>query len=139
VELTDAGRVFVEQALLALFHTERAVHLARDAHEGSDSILTVGHLPYADHAWIPAMLAIRLPLYPRLRIRLMTQFAMESLRGVLVGELSLALVTAPPQDVQIRLGESANGHAEQQAISDAIRTLRTIQREKLGYPQLEQK
>jgi DNA-binding transcriptional LysR family regulator len=31
----------------------------------------------------------------------MTQFAMESLRGVLVGELSLALVTAPPQDVQI--------------------------------------
>jgi DNA-binding transcriptional LysR family regulator len=31
----------------------------------------------------------------------MTQFAMESLRGVLGGELSLALVTAPPQDVQI--------------------------------------
>jgi DNA-binding transcriptional LysR family regulator len=47
------------------------------------------------------MLAIRLPLYPTLRIRLTTQFAMESLRGVLVGELSLALVTAPPQDVQI--------------------------------------
>jgi hypothetical protein len=33
------------------------------------------------------------------------------------------------------LVESANGHAEQQAISDAIRTLRTIQREKLGYPE----
>jgi hypothetical protein len=33
------------------------------------------------------------------------------------------------------LVESANGHAEQQAISDAIRTLRTVQREKLGYPQ----
>jgi len=29
---------------------------------------------------------------------------------------------------------SAQGHAEQQAISDAIRTLRAIQREKLGYP-----
>jgi hypothetical protein len=37
------------------------------------------------------------------------------------------------------LVESANGHAEQQAISDAIRTLRTIQREKLGYPRVEQK
>lgn len=33
------------------------------------------------------------------------------------------------------LVESANGHAEQQAISDAIRTLRTIQRDKLGYPE----
>jgi hypothetical protein len=32
---------------------------------------------------------------------------------------------------------SALGHAEQQAISDAMRTLRVIQREKLGYPALE--
>jgi DNA-binding transcriptional LysR family regulator len=101
VKLTDAGRAFVEEARLALLHTERAVHFAQGAHEGSDSILTVGHSPYADHAWIAAMFAIRIPLYPTLRIRLMTQFAMESLRGVLVGELSLALVTAPPQDVQI--------------------------------------
>jgi hypothetical protein len=29
---------------------------------------------------------------------------------------------------------SAQGQAEQQAISDAIRILRSIQREKLGYP-----
>jgi hypothetical protein len=29
---------------------------------------------------------------------------------------------------------SAEGHAERQAISDAIGTLRAIQREKLGYP-----
>ena len=29
---------------------------------------------------------------------------------------------------------SAQGHGEQQAISDAIRTLRSIQIEKLGYP-----
>jgi DNA-binding transcriptional LysR family regulator len=101
VELTDAGRVFVEEARLALLHTEQAVHFARVAHEGSDSILTIGHSPYADHAWIAAMLAIRLPLYPTLRLRLITQFAMESLRGVLVGELNFALVTAPPQDAQI--------------------------------------
>jgi hypothetical protein len=32
------------------------------------------------------------------------------------------------------LVESAQGQAEQQAISDAIRILRAIQREKLGYP-----
>ena len=32
---------------------------------------------------------------------------------------------------------SAQGRSEQQAISDAMRTLRTIQKEKLGYPGLE--
>jgi hypothetical protein len=34
---------------------------------------------------------------------------------------------------------SAQGHGEQQAISDAIRTLRAIQREKLGYPDWNKK
>jgi hypothetical protein len=34
------------------------------------------------------------------------------------------------------LAGSAEGHAELQAISAAIRTLREIQREKLGYPEL---
>jgi DNA-binding transcriptional LysR family regulator len=101
VELTDAGRAFVEEARSALFHTERAVHLAHAARDGSNSVLTIGHSPFANHDWISAMLAIRLPLYPRLGIRLMTQFAMESVRSVRVGELSLALVTAPPQDIQI--------------------------------------
>jgi DNA-binding transcriptional LysR family regulator len=101
LELTDAGRIFVEEARFALLHGERAVHLARAAHDGSDSVLTIGHSPYTNHDWISAMLAIRLPLYPRLRIRLMTQFAMESLRSLLVGELNLALVMAPPQDARI--------------------------------------
>jgi len=101
VELTDAGRAFVEEARSALFHTERAVHLAHAAHDGSNSVLTIGHSPFANHDWISVMLAIRLPLYPRLGIRLMTQFAMESVRSVLVGEVNLALVTAPPQDSRI--------------------------------------
>jgi DNA-binding transcriptional LysR family regulator len=101
VELTDAGRIFVQEARSALSHTERAVHLARAAYDGSDSILTIGRSPYANHDWVSAMLAIRLPLYPRLGIRLKTQFAMESVHSVLVGEVNLALVTAPPQDVQI--------------------------------------
>jgi DNA-binding transcriptional LysR family regulator len=101
VELTDAGRAFVEEARSALFHTERAVHLAHAAHNGSNSVLTIGHSPFANHDWISEILAIRLPLYPRLAIRLMTQFAMESVRSVLVGEVNLALVTAPPQHSQI--------------------------------------
>jgi DNA-binding transcriptional LysR family regulator len=101
VELTDAGRVFVEEARSSLLHMDRAVHLARAARDGADNVLMVGHSPYGDQAWVSAILAIRLPLYPKLGIRLISQFSSELVRSVLAGELNLALVTAPPDDSQI--------------------------------------
>lgn len=75
VDLTDSGRIFVEEGRSALMHTERAVYLGRAAHEGCGSVLMVGHSHYADHAWISGLLAIHLPLFPKLRIRLITMFA----------------------------------------------------------------
>lgn len=101
VELTDAGRIFVEEARAALLHTERAIHLARVAHEGAECILMVGHSPYVEQSWISTILALRLPLFPKLRIRLVSGFPIELVRSVLAGELDLALVTAPPKDSQI--------------------------------------
>ena len=101
VELTDSGRIFVEEARSLLLHMERAVHLARIAHDGGDDVLLIGHSPYADEAWVSALLAIRLPRYPKLRIRLSSQFSIELVRSVLAGELNLALVTAPPEDSKI--------------------------------------
>jgi DNA-binding transcriptional LysR family regulator len=99
--LTDAGRAFVEEARAALFHAERAIHVAHAAHEGAENILLIGHSHDADRAWISAFFAIRLPLYPKLRVRLVTRSAMEVVRNVLAGELNIALVTAPPEDSQI--------------------------------------
>ena len=101
VQLTDAGRVFVEEARTAICHAERAIHRARAADEGSDGALVMGHSPYVDQTWISGVLAIRLPLYPRLRVRLATRFAMDLVRNVLAGEMNLALVTAPPKDARI--------------------------------------
>jgi DNA-binding transcriptional LysR family regulator len=103
VELTDVGRIFVEEARSALLHIDRAVQLGRAAHQGSDSILTIGHSPTADQAWVSAILAIRLPLYPKLRLRLVSQFSSELVRSVMAGELNLALVTSPPDDSQITI------------------------------------
>jgi DNA-binding transcriptional LysR family regulator len=98
VELTEVGSIFVEEARLALLHIDRAVHGAR---EGSDSILTVGHSPDADEAWISGILAIRLPMYPKLRIQLVSEFPRELVRRVTAGDLDLALVTAPPDNPRI--------------------------------------
>jgi len=101
VELTDAGRVFVQEARSSLLHMERAFHLARTAHSGADNVLTIGHSPNADQAWVSAILAVRLPLYPKLGIQLISQFSIELVRSVIAGELNLAVVTAPPEDCQI--------------------------------------
>ncbi len=101
VELTDAGRVFVEHVRSSLSHLELAFHLARTAHDGADNVLTIGHSHEADQGWVSDLLAVRLPLYPKLAIRLISQFSIELVRSVLAGELNLALVTAPPEDSQI--------------------------------------
>jgi len=101
VELTDAGRLFVEEARSALLHMDRAVHLARAIHDGANDILMVGYSPNGDRTWVSDMLAIRLPLYPKLSIRLISQFSCDLVRSVLAAELNLAILTAPPEDPQI--------------------------------------
>jgi DNA-binding transcriptional LysR family regulator len=101
VELTDVGRIFVEEARSALLHIDRAVQLGCAAREGINSILTIGHSADADEAWVSAILAIRLPLYPKLRIQLISEFSNELVRSVMAGELNLALVTAPLENSQI--------------------------------------
>ena len=98
VELTDAGSAFVAEAKASIMHLERAGAHGRAAHEGSDDALIVGYSPHIDRAWIAAVLANHLPMYPRLQIRLLNQFSMESVRSVMMGALDFALVMAPPQD-----------------------------------------
>ena len=107
VELTQVGRLFVEEARSALLHIDRAIQLGR---EGSDSILTVGHSPDTDQAWVSAILAIRLPLYPKLRVQLVTQFSNELVRSVIARELNLALVVAPPDNSQVTTATFAETH-----------------------------
>jgi len=102
VELTAAGRIFVAEAKLALTHAERAIHLARATHDGADTLLTIGHSPYVDPAWVATMMAIRLPSFPNLSIQTTGQlFSTELVRSVIAGELDLAVVTRPPHDAQI--------------------------------------
>ncbi len=94
-QLTEAGRAFVREARAALLHADRAIHLAREAHR-NENILLVGHAPCADQDWVSTLLTVRLPQFPKLQVRLMTQFATELVRSVLADELNLALVTTPP-------------------------------------------
>jgi len=57
--------------------------------------------PYADPSWISTILAVYLPTYPKLQIRLVSQFPNELIRSVLACDLDLALVTETASHAQI--------------------------------------
>ena len=101
IELSEVGHIFLEEARSALLHIDRAIQLGRAAREGSETILTVGHSPDVDQAWVSGALSIRLPLYPKLRIQLISEFSSELIRSVMACDLNLALVTAPPENPQL--------------------------------------
>jgi DNA-binding transcriptional LysR family regulator len=72
--------------------------------------LTIGHSPDADRDWISAILAIHLPMYPKLRIQLISEFSSELVRRVMAGDLNMALVTAPPESSRITAAAFARTH-----------------------------
>ena len=97
VELTEAGRKFVEGARVALLHAERAVQSGRAASRDADVVLNIGRSPYTDPFLVTALLSIKLPLFPQLKVELSQQFSCDLIREVLAGGLDLAIATEPPE------------------------------------------
>ena len=96
VELTDAGRHFVEEARETVLHAERAVLNATAVFRGADEVLNVGKSAYTDPYLITTLLSIRLPLFPGLRIKLWSNYSHELMCQVISGKLDMALITAVP-------------------------------------------
>jgi DNA-binding transcriptional LysR family regulator len=97
VELTDAGRKFVEEGREALLHAERAVLAAKAAFNGADEILNIGKSAYTDPFLVSTLLSVRLPLFPGMRIKLWSNYSHELAHQVIAGALDLALITGVPE------------------------------------------
>lgn len=97
VNVTDAGRTFVEHARLSVLHRRRAFEAARAVAQNAEMLLNIGKSPYADPFLASILLSIRLPLYPQMQIELSSQFSFELVHEVLDGELDLAIATEPPE------------------------------------------
>ena len=100
VELTDAGRHFVEDARSAVLYAERAIADARAALHGADEVLHIGRSAFADPYLVTAIQSIQLPLFPCLKVRLSSNFSHELARMVAAGTLDMALVISIP-DTQV--------------------------------------
>ena len=97
VVLSDAGRAYVQQARLSLLYGERAVQSARAAMQGVDETFHVGRTPYADPFLVSTLLSVQLPLFPRLKIDLVSKFSMNLIDDLLAGMLDLAIANEPPE------------------------------------------
>jgi DNA-binding transcriptional LysR family regulator len=97
VVLSDAGRAYVQQARLSLLYGERAVQSARAVMQNMDETFHVGRTPYADPFWISTLLSVQLPLFPRLKIDLVSNFSIKLIEDLLSGVLDLAIANEPPE------------------------------------------
>lgn len=103
VELTEPGRHFVQEARDALLHAERAVLSARAASRGADEVLNLGKSAYVDPYLVTALVSIRLPLFPGLKIKQWSNYSHELAHQVALGKLDMALVTAVPDTPKLNL------------------------------------
>lgn len=108
VELTDAGRAFVEEAREAVLHTERAVAAATAVFNGAEEILNLGKSSYTDPFLISTLLSIRLPLFPGMRIKQWSNYSNELARQVISGDLDAAVTTGIPETPRLSLLRLAN-------------------------------
>jgi hypothetical protein len=84
---TDA---FIEEAREAVLHTERAVTAATAVFNGADEIFNLGKSAYTEPFLVSAILSIRLPLFPGMRIKQWSNYSNELARQVISGDLDAA-------------------------------------------------
>ncbi|MES2390926.1 MAG: LysR substrate-binding domain-containing protein [Acidobacteriota bacterium] len=109
VLLNDAGRAYIQQARLSLLYSERAVQAARAVMQDVDVPFHIGRSPYTDPFLTSALMSIHLPLYPKLRIELASQYSVDLVHDLLDGTLDLAIANEPPESAlltQIQIADS---------------------------------
>lgn len=95
VTLTNAGRIFFQQAKDILGRVEHARRLAKQAADGRAGELAVGTFPSADARILPALRPLVAERLPDLRLVLHSKYAMDPVAGLQSGALDVAFVRGP--------------------------------------------
>ncbi len=105
VALTNAGRIFLQQARDILGRVEHARRLARKAAEGEAGELSVGTFPSADVRILPTLRPLLAARLPDLRLILHSKYALDSVAGLLSGALDAAFMRGPVEDSGLEVCE----------------------------------
>jgi DNA-binding transcriptional LysR family regulator len=103
IDLTDAGRLYYENAKIAIAHGERAIRSGVESQEGAETILRIGKSPDVDPILIEILYSIHLPVYPELRFTVRSESSHDLAHSLLVADLDLALITQPGKNAKLTM------------------------------------
>jgi LysR family hca operon transcriptional activator len=92
IELTAAGRTFLDHARLALLQVEAAGEAARRAAQPQKTAFTIGFLTGHEMVWLPDALRILQEEQPDIEITLASQSSPDLAGGLMRGKLDVALL-----------------------------------------------
>jgi DNA-binding transcriptional LysR family regulator len=95
VELTAAGRLFLQEAKLTVAQAERAVRIARRATEGEIGQLLVGCTPWADFTSGADVIRGFGKRYPRVEVELHSLSSAEQISALEEGRLDVGILRPP--------------------------------------------
>jgi DNA-binding transcriptional LysR family regulator len=98
VELTDAGRAFLEDARNVLAQADLAADRARSAGRGERGVLVVGFIPPALNSVLPPALSRYRDEHPGVRLVLRELTNRAAVDGVLYGRIHISFVRVPFDD-----------------------------------------
>ena len=96
VELSAAGRAFIDHARLALIQVDAAVEAARKAAEPSKQRLALGFLTGQEMTWLPEAMHILRAELPNVDVTVSSDYSPDLAGGVARGKLDLAFMRAEP-------------------------------------------
>jgi LysR family transcriptional regulator, hca operon transcriptional activator len=97
IDLTAAGRAFLDHARLALAQTEAAVTAARRAAHPAKPSFTLGFLTGQEMDWLPEAMAILKNELPNIDITVSSQYSPQLAADLMRGKLDLAFLRPEPQ------------------------------------------
>jgi LysR family hca operon transcriptional activator len=96
VELTPAGKAFIDHARLALTQVEAAVESARRAAQPAKQRFAVGFLTGQEMTWLPEAMHILRGEWPNIDVTVSSDYSPDLAAGLARGKLDLAFLRAEP-------------------------------------------
>ncbi len=98
--LTEAGNIFLERARRILFEADNAAKELQDD-PGLERRINIGAIPTVAPYLLPSLIALCRERHPNLQISVREDFRPQLVRGVLEGELDLAITAQPVTNRQV--------------------------------------
>lgn len=97
IELTAAGKAFLDHARLALTQSEAAVEAARRAAQPAKPTFAIGFLTGQEMDWLPEAMRILRDELPNIEVSVSSQYSPDLAQALLRGKLDLAFMRAEAQ------------------------------------------